>query len=43
VGLYYWKGVWQEVYGIPFAAPGALDAPAAFKDGYGSSSEEQKQ
>uniref|UniRef100_A0A7S0WWS8 Protein RESISTANCE TO PHYTOPHTHORA 1, chloroplastic n=1 Tax=Chlamydomonas leiostraca TaxID=1034604 RepID=A0A7S0WWS8_9CHLO len=46
VGLYYWKGVWQEVYGIPFAAPGALDQPAAFKDGSSSSSsssEEQKQ
>jgi hypothetical protein len=28
VGVYWWKGVWQEVYGLPFAMAGALDGPA---------------
>lgn len=23
--IYWWKGVWQEVYGIPFMMPGAVD------------------
>lgn len=29
-GVYWWKGVWKEVYGIPFAYAGyTMPAPAA--------------
>ena len=29
LGVYYWKGVWQEVYGLPFGAPGSSSDAAA--------------
>lgn len=44
IGCYYWKGVWQEVYGLPFAFPGSLDDPPAQPEGTeGASSEAAQQ
>lgn len=33
LGVYYWKGVWKEVYGLPLEPPAAAAGPA---DGNGS-------
>ncbi|EFJ44269.1 hypothetical protein VOLCADRAFT_82900 [Volvox carteri f. nagariensis] len=35
--VYWWKGVWKEVYGLPFAYSGAVEAPATVARDSGSS------
>jgi hypothetical protein len=38
-GLYWYKGVWKEVYGLPFEYAGAAAAPATPSSGGDEASE----